>query len=45
MRAGVSVGALFAVAWMGERMTNAGWVGGVLIVMAALWMLRQRNGE
>ena len=38
-------GALFAVAWMGERMTNAGWVGGVLIVMAALWMLRQRNGE
>ncbi|WP_440977261.1 DMT family transporter [Pseudoxanthomonas winnipegensis] len=33
-------GALFAVVWLGERLTLAGWLGGALIVGAALWTLR-----
>lgn len=33
-------GALFAVAWLGERLAPAGWLGGALIVGAALWTLR-----
>lgn len=35
-------GALFAVAWLGERMEPGAWAGGGLIVAAALWMLRSR---
>lgn len=34
-------GALFAVAWMGERLDTTGWLGAVLIVAAAWWMLRR----
>lgn len=30
-------GALFAVLWLGESLSLTGWVGGVLIVLAALW--------
>ncbi|SFE06822.1 DMT family transporter [Paracidovorax konjaci] len=33
-------GALFAAAWLGERLPPAGWLGGALIVGAALWALR-----
>lgn len=30
-------GALFSVVWLGETLSVAGWVGGMLIVLAALW--------
>jgi len=30
-------GALFAVSWLGERLSATGWLGGGLIVLAALW--------
>jgi drug/metabolite transporter (DMT)-like permease len=30
-------GALFAVLWLGEGLSFAGWLGGGLIVLAALW--------
>jgi drug/metabolite transporter (DMT)-like permease len=30
-------GALFAVLWLGERLSLVGWLGGGLIVLAALW--------
>ena len=37
-------GALFAVLWLGERLSLAGWLGGGLIVLAALWTtLRERS--
>ena len=32
-------GALFAVAWLGERLDATGWLGAALIVAAAGWML------
>nr|WP_294864622.1 DMT family transporter [uncultured Pseudogulbenkiania sp.] len=31
-------GALFAVAWLGEPLAASGWLGGVLIAGAALWL-------
>lgn len=35
-------GALFAVFWLGESLSLTGWVGGALMVLAALWTtLRQ----
>lgn len=34
-------GALIAVLWMGERMTAAGWAGGLLIVASAWWVTRR----
>lgn len=30
-------GALFAVFWLGESLSVAGWLGGGLMVVAALW--------
>jgi drug/metabolite transporter (DMT)-like permease len=30
-------GALFAVLWLGESLSVTGWIGGGLIVLAALW--------
>ncbi|MDD5029186.1 MAG: DMT family transporter [Rhodoferax sp.] len=30
-------GALFAVLWLGESLSLSGWIGGGLIVLAALW--------
>jgi drug/metabolite transporter (DMT)-like permease len=30
-------GALFAVLWLGEQLTLSAWIGGALIVVAALW--------
>jgi len=32
-------GALFAVVWLGEGLSVAGWAGGALIVAAALWTI------
>lgn len=32
-------GALFAVLWLGEGLSVAGWMGGALIVAAALWTM------
>jgi drug/metabolite transporter (DMT)-like permease len=37
-------GALFAVLWLGEGLSAAGWAGGALIVAAALWTLTRRAG-
>ncbi len=34
-------GALFAVAWLGESLGPQGWLGGALMVGAALWMARR----
>lgn len=34
-------GALFAVAWLGESLGPQGWLGGALVVGAALWMARR----
>jgi len=34
-------GALFAVLWLGERMTLLGWVGGALMVLAAWYATRR----
>jgi drug/metabolite transporter (DMT)-like permease len=36
-------GALFAVVWLGEALTAWGWLGGALIVGAALWTMAQRR--
>jgi drug/metabolite transporter (DMT)-like permease len=36
-------GALFAVLWLGEGLGVAGWFGGGLIVLAALWTTLRRN--
>lgn len=36
-------GALFAVLWLGESLSVSGWVGGGLIVLAALWMALRRE--
>lgn len=35
-------GALFAVLWLGEGLSAAGWLGGGLIVLAALWTTARR---
>lgn len=35
-------GALFAVLWLGEGLSAAGWIGGGLIVLAALWTTARR---
>lgn len=35
-------GALFAMLWLGERLSPAGWAGGLLMLAAALWTLRAR---
>lgn len=32
-----ALGALFAVLWLGESLSVSGWMGGGLIVLAALW--------
>ncbi len=36
-------GALFAVFWLGEQLSVTGWVGGALIVGAALWTMARRG--
>lgn len=36
-------GALFAVLWLGESLGVTGWVGGGLIVLAALWTSARRG--
>ena len=36
-------GALFAVFWLGEGLGAAGWLGGALIVAAALWTAARRG--
>ena len=36
-------GALFAVLWLGEGLSVAGWFGGGLIVLAALWTTVRRS--
>jgi drug/metabolite transporter (DMT)-like permease len=36
-------GALFAVLWLGEGLSVAGWLGGGLIVLAALWTTVRRS--
>lgn len=36
-------GALFAVLWLGEQLSPTGWLGGALIVGAALWTLMLRS--
>jgi drug/metabolite transporter (DMT)-like permease len=38
-------GALFAVYWLHESLTLAGWVGGLMIVAASLWAMLKRNSE
>jgi drug/metabolite transporter (DMT)-like permease len=39
-------GALFAAAWLGEKLSASAWCGGVLIVAASLWMtLPKRTGR
>ena len=35
-------GALFAALWLGEGLSAAGWIGGGLIVLAALWTTARR---
>lgn len=35
-------GALFAVLWLGESLSVTGWVGGALMVLAALWTTLRR---
>ncbi len=35
-------GVLFAVLWLGEGLNLAGWIGGGLIVLAALWTTARR---
>ncbi len=35
-------GAMFAVYWLDESLSIAGWLGGFLIVIASLWTLRKR---
>ncbi|PJI98258.1 drug/metabolite transporter (DMT)-like permease [Acidovorax sp. 69] len=37
-------GALFAVFWLGEQLSPTGWLGGALIVAAALWTMARRAG-
>ena len=36
-------GALFAVLWLGESLSITGWVGGALMVLAALWTTLRRG--
>ncbi len=36
-------GALFAVVWLGEQLNATGWVGGALIVGAAVWTMGRRH--
>lgn len=36
-------GALFAVVWLGEQLSATGWVGGALIVGAAVWTMARRS--
>ncbi len=36
-------GALFAVLWLGESLSPTAWVGGALIVLAALWTSARRD--
>ena len=36
-------GALFAVWWLGESLSPMGWLGGALIVLAALWTTLRRS--
>ncbi len=36
-------GALFAVLWLGESLSVASWVGGLLMVAASLWTVRPRR--
>ena len=36
-------GALFAVLWLGESLSVSGWLGGGLIVLAALWTTVRRG--
>lgn len=36
-------GALFAVLWLGESLNLLGWVGGALMVLAALWTSLRRG--
>lgn len=34
-------GALFSIVWLGETLSAAGWTGGLLIAVAALWACRR----
>ena len=36
-------GALFAVLWLGEGLSTVAWLGGALIVLAALWTTARRS--
>jgi len=36
-------GALFAVFWLGEQLSPTAWLGGALIVGAALWTMARRS--
>jgi drug/metabolite transporter (DMT)-like permease len=36
-------GALFAVLWLGESLNVTGWLGGTLIMLAALWTTLRRG--
>jgi drug/metabolite transporter (DMT)-like permease len=38
-------GALFAVLWLGESLSVSGWVGGGLIVLAAMWVAARYNDQ
>lgn len=38
-------GALFAALWLGEKLTPACWIGGLLIVGASLWATRPRQNR
>jgi drug/metabolite transporter (DMT)-like permease len=35
-------GAIFATVWVGESLSVASWVGGLLIVLASLWATMRR---
>ena len=32
------MGSLFAVSWLGEPLAASGWLGGLMIAGAALWL-------
>lgn len=36
-------GALIAVLWLGEQLTFMGWIGGLLIMFSAWWVMRPRH--
>lgn len=38
-------GALFAVYWLDESLSVAGWFGGFLMVAASLWAVRPKKAD